>query len=99
MMTRCQYLLGKIAEEAVEVAQRALKAQQFGLEEVQKGHGETNEERLFHEVWDLMVTLTLLGSHIPLMPDGYISLRRRERMREYLRLSQQLGQVSGDAEL
>lgn len=33
-MNREQYLLGKLAEEGSEVAQMALKTQQFGLDDV-----------------------------------------------------------------
>ncbi len=52
-MTRLQFLLGKLAEECNETAQRSLKAQQFGLTEVQPGQELNNEERLRLEVWDI----------------------------------------------
>jgi hypothetical protein len=55
-MNADQYHLGKIAEEAVEVAQRALKAQQFGLGEVQPNQDFDNFERLFDEFHDLFTT-------------------------------------------
>ncbi|WP_321929869.1 hypothetical protein [Burkholderia cenocepacia] len=46
MMTLTQYLLVKIAEEAAEVAQIALKTAHFGLNETQPGRDETNAQRL-----------------------------------------------------
>lgn len=53
MMTHEQYLLIKIAEEAGEVSQRALKAAQFGLMEKQSPELEDNTERLIEELCDL----------------------------------------------
>jgi hypothetical protein len=60
MMDREQYLLSKAAEEGNEVGQRALKAQQFGLNQTQSGRDEhsnpygTNAERLIEEFYDLI---------------------------------------------
>lgn len=54
MMTAQQYILGKIAEEANEIAQRALKAQQFGIEQTEPGKEQDNGERLETEILDLM---------------------------------------------
>lgn len=48
-----QYILTKIAEEASEIAQRALKASQFGINQVEPGQTESNAERLRAEVFDL----------------------------------------------
>ena len=44
MMTNEQYLLGKLAEEAAELAQIAIKAQQFGIDEV--FGGDSNPDKL-----------------------------------------------------
>lgn len=63
MMTFEQLLLGKVAEEACEVAQRALKAQQFGLDEIQEGQPYDNAYRLKNEVVDLSVVIDMLEKH------------------------------------
>lgn len=52
-MNARQYILMKIAEEATEVAQRALKAQQFGLDQTEPGKTQNNAERLEGELLDL----------------------------------------------
>ncbi len=57
-MNLTQYLLGKLAEEAAEVAQMALKCQQFGLTD--NYQGETNSDRLTGEIRDFLVILRLL---------------------------------------
>lgn len=58
-MNLTQYLLGKLAEEAAEVAQMALKCQQFGLHDQYKE--ELNSERLRAELNDLMAVIELLN--------------------------------------
>ncbi|PHS13433.1 MAG: hypothetical protein COA78_06765 [Blastopirellula sp.] len=52
-MTRLQYLLGKLAEECGEVAERALKAQAFGLEETRPGTSTNNADLIFEECNDV----------------------------------------------
>lgn len=58
-----QYLLGKLAEECAEVGQRALKAAQFGLDEVQPGQALDNAERLHAELDELQAIVELLNVH------------------------------------
>lgn len=60
-MNTNEYLLARIAEECVEAAQRALKAQAFGLDEVQEGHLLTNRERLVQELNDVYAVVEMLG--------------------------------------
>jgi NTP pyrophosphatase (non-canonical NTP hydrolase) len=60
-MNRLQYLLTKLAEEAVEVSQIALKTQQFGLEEVCPNLPYTNKQRIYQELDDLNAILTMLA--------------------------------------
>lgn len=55
MMSAQQYILMKIAEEASEVAQRALKAQQFGVDQTEPGRDRDNAERLCDELTDLSI--------------------------------------------
>ena len=61
-MDNTQFLLVKLAEEAQEVAQRALKAAQFGMSEVQKGQPLSNAERLSGEINDLLAAIRMLNS-------------------------------------
>lgn len=63
-MNRLEYLLSKLAEEAAEVAQMALKCQQFGLDEVYKKQTEplTNKERLWGELDDVCAIIELLNA-------------------------------------
>jgi NTP pyrophosphatase (non-canonical NTP hydrolase) len=60
MMTRTQFLLLKLSEECVEVAQRAAKQMQFGRNEIQKDQSLTNSERLVGELRDLAAVVNLL---------------------------------------
>jgi NTP pyrophosphatase (non-canonical NTP hydrolase) len=60
-MNRLQYLLTKLAEEASEVAQIALKTQQFGLEEICPNLPYTNKERIYQELDDLNGVLEMLA--------------------------------------
>lgn len=97
-MKQDQYHLGKIAEEAVEVAQRALKAQQFGLGEVQPGQNKDNLERLIDEFHDLFTTFQnfcdLVGSDP--IPDETKKYARLRKMEKFLQLSKDLKQVHED---
>jgi NTP pyrophosphatase (non-canonical NTP hydrolase) len=52
-MTKQQFLLLKLSEECMEVAQRASKQIQFGKDEVQKDQLKTNQARLKDELLDL----------------------------------------------
>lgn len=62
MMTNVQYLLGKLAEEASELAQIAIKAQQFGLDEVFGGQETplSNAERISGEFSDVVGVIAML---------------------------------------
>lgn len=98
-----QYHLCKIAEECTEVAQRALKAQQFGLGETQPGQGLNNLERLVSEFHDLFVTfdnfLSAVDRGMLTTPTEQFTEVRLTKMREFLELSQQLGQVAPDTQI
>lgn len=59
-MTEREYLLTCLAEECMEVAQRAMKAQRFGLDETQREHPLDNAARIRLELADLFGTLELL---------------------------------------
>jgi hypothetical protein len=49
-----QYVLAVVAEEGNEVAHRAMKANRFGVLEVQPGQLDSNAERLRAEVYDVI---------------------------------------------
>lgn len=69
MMTREQYLLGKLAEEALEVAHMALKCSQFGLTDVWPDQTFTNLERLENEIVDYEGVLQMLSDEYAVMHD------------------------------
>lgn len=64
MMTNEQYLLGKLAEEAAELAQIAIKAQQFGIDEVFGGESNpdalSNRDRIESEYNDVQGIINML---------------------------------------
>ena len=56
-----EYLLSKIAEEASEIAQIAIKSQVFGFDSVDpRENGENNLQKLEKELLDLHSVITLL---------------------------------------
>ena len=59
-MNRSEYLLACLAEECVEVAHRSIKAQRFGMDEVQPGQSLNNRERILHELNDLWAVVEML---------------------------------------
>lgn len=93
-MNRREHLLTIIAEECVEVAQRATKALRFGLFEVQQGQELNNLERLRGELADLLGALELLEDEVqkPIL-GGLRALKTRKvhRIEDYLILSRQQG--------
>tara|TARA_X000000950_G_C13542417_1_gene508132 strand:+ start:232 stop:540 length:309 start_codon:yes stop_codon:yes gene_type:complete len=100
-MSSDQFHLCKIAEECAEVAQRALKAQQFGLGEVQSGQDLTNLERLIAEFHDLFVTfdnfLDLIEGDHGIEPTPAQARHRLQKMQKFLDLSISLKQVEDTA--
>ena len=58
-----QFLLLKLAEEASEIAQIALKTAQFGMLETIPGGSENNAERIHSELNDLHGIVSLLNDH------------------------------------
>lgn len=63
MMTRMQYLLSKLAEEASEVAQAAIKAQIFGVHERYVAEP-TNIERVSIEFNDMLSIIDMINEEI-----------------------------------
>lgn len=98
MMTREQYLLNKLAEECNEIGQRALKAAQFGLEEIQPGQEINNNIRLIMEMADLAAVTELLNDEFGVGPaghdefDNWISAKKI-KLEKYYQYSRSLGKV------
>lgn len=91
-MTRTQYLLSKVAEECVEVAQRAIKAQLFGLREVQEGQDKDNARRLVDEFSDLVAVVDMLWESLPPQVPGSISAKKM-KVEKFMAYSRTLGIV------
>lgn len=103
-MNRTDHLLVILAEEANEVAHRVAKALRFGLQEVQEGQAKTNAERIVDELTDMLAVMEMLaaeGPHI-LDPTGPMTderiARKKERVEEYLLLSERLGRLDVPAD-
>lgn len=100
MMTLTQYYLVKLAEEAAEVAQIALKAAHFGLSEVQPGRDESNAQRIYAELNDVNAMVHRLGEvsngefwfDIG-QPDHFAISKKLAKVEHYLAYSQSLGLV------
>lgn len=101
-MTYEQYILIKIAEEAGEVAKRALKAAQFGLMEQQTEFVEfgDNTGRLISEICDLNFYIKKLGEASPYVKAQIAinkcaeqDLFRETKYQKYISYSKSLGMV------
>lgn len=93
-MTHLQYLLTKLAEECQEAGIRALKCQQFGLEEIQPGQHLTNKERLFGELNDIKGVLELLYANgVDYDVDGIAVIEKMDKIDKYRDYSVSLGLV------
>lgn len=97
MMTLNQYFLVKLAEEASEVAQVALKCAHFGLSEIQSGQDLTNAERCYGELNDLLAMVHQLGSvsggEFYFSQDGFAMAAKLSKVAHYLAYSQSIGLV------
>jgi len=92
-MNRLQLLLTKLAEECSEVAQRALKAQQFGLEEIQAGTSVNNADRLNEELGDVTAIVEMLNDEFDLdfEPDPILIKVKKDKVNEYAKYTAKLG--------
>jgi hypothetical protein len=94
-MDRFQYYLTKLAEESSEVAQIALKTQQFGRNEIMPGQPFTNIERCRAELNDLWAIIELLNNeyYFGYTPDRSQIEAKKEKVKRYLDYSIDLGFV------
>lgn len=92
-MNRTEHLLACLAEECNEVAQRAMKAQRFGLLEVQPGQGFTNKSRLRQELADLLGVLEMLEaeSNEALWPLTEDVAAKKVKVAQYMRYAEEQG--------
>lgn len=100
-MNHLQHYLTKLAEEGAEVAQIALKTQQFGPYEVMPGQGDTNFERCHKELDDLWAMVEELNDKFGF---GYAPNRgrveaKKAKVRKYLGFSIHLGMVDGETDV
>lgn len=101
MLTRYQYLLTKLAEEASEVAQIALKTQQFGADEICPNQPDTNTERIHKELIDLLAIVGMLNEEFNFGFDhikvyAFLAKKLEEKQNKvdkYYKYSAQLGMV------
>ena len=104
MMTNVQYLLGKLAEEAGELAQIAIKVQQFGIEEVFviKGDSQSNRERIEAELNDVIGVVKMLNieEDIDIAQDDTAQTAKMNKVNKWRDYAKELGLVepgAGDA--
>ncbi len=95
-MTKLQFLLTKLAEECNEVAQMALKSQQFGLTEKRDVDGPDNKARLHAELNDLNAIVWMLNSEFGFgyLPNKKALLAKGSKVEKYLGYSILLGMVN-----
>lgn len=94
-MNRLQYLLTKLAEESSEVAQIALKTQQFGLEEQHPKLEFTNRQRIHQELDDLFAIVDMLNSEFffEYLPNLEALDKKIMKVNKYYEYSKNLGLV------
>lgn len=95
MMNIEQFYLMKLAEECAEVAQRALKAMQYGYDEKEPNQSFTNKERLHQELDDLIAAFEQLNekTNFDYHTNYYRVDQKKKKVRKYLKYSQDLGKV------
>ena len=101
-MNRQEHLLTMIAEEGVEVAQRATKALRFGLNEVQPGQEQNNAERMLGEYVDLLTVIYMLADNDLVFKDYLGQLNfyklmaaKRAKVEHFLKYSAEQGRLEG----
>ncbi len=94
-MNLLQYYLTKLAEEGCEVAHIALKAQQFGSDEVMPGQPLDNFARCHLELDDLWAVVEELNDkfNFGYTPDRARIAAKKAKIAKYLGLSIQQGMV------
>lgn len=99
-MKRMQLLMAKLAEEAAEVSQIALKTAQFGMDEQMPGQPFTNAERVNQELTDLMAIVQMLNEEFGLgfELDAERVKAKKAKVNRYAGYSASLGLVESTSE-
>lgn len=94
-MNQLQHYLTKLAEEASEVSQIALKTQQFGPDEVMPGQPFNNFDRCHHELDDLWAAVEDLNEKFGFnyVPNRERIEAKKRKVQKYLGYSIALGLV------
>lgn len=94
-MNSLQYYLTKLAEEASEVAQIALKTQQFGPNEKHPELDYTNFQRCHQELNDLLAVVDVLNTYFcfGFIPNPVSQEHKKKKMLKYKNYSVELGMV------
>lgn len=93
-----QFLLTKLAEESSEIAQIALKTQQFGVDEARPGQPLTNAERVYCELDDLLAIVEMLNEDgLGYLPNRERIEAKKDKVRRFLQYSVDLGMVDQSA--
>ncbi|RSE13342.1 hypothetical protein [Acinetobacter johnsonii] len=94
-MTHEQFLLMKLAEEASEIAQIALKTAQFGMTEKHPDLPLNNKERIHFELNDLNAIVDELNSwtDFEYKPNYEAKIKKIEKLNTFLGYSVRLGKV------
>lgn len=95
MMSHEQYLLIKLAEEASEVAQIALKTAQFGMLGKNPELAENNQQRIHGELNDLLAIVDGLNNNFNFgfKPNVLAKMAKIQKVYIYMGYSKQLGMV------
>lgn len=97
-MDRLQYLLMKLAEEAVEISQISLKSAQFGLNEKHPDLTETNKERIHAELNDLNGIITMLNCEygFDYLMNTKAMYKKIDKVNHFYGYSKELGMVTDE---
>ena len=97
-MNRLEHLLTIAGEEGSEVAQRASKANRFGLKEVEPGQKKDNVERLLGEFFDLVAMIDMLEDEGHLKVDlevmGKHIEKKKAQVEKFLLYSKEQGTLT-----
>jgi len=95
-MNRQQLLLTKLTEECNEVAQIALKTQQFGFDEIRREQPYTNAERTHQELDDLNAIIEMLNEeyNFNYKPNRTRIAVKKDKVNRYAAYSVKLGTLT-----
>lgn len=95
-MNKLQYLLCKLAEEASEISQIAMKTQQFGPYEICPDLPESNIERVNKEFNDLLGVVEMINEYLDanhLQKDEFLIEEKKKKVEKYFQYSVACGQI------